>query len=243
MKTNVRMSSFLLVLMVLGGLNLFSGCAIAGEKGDGNVTRQTRNVTGFTGIDVSGAFDIYLKQASEESVVVEADNNFQPVIKTELRGTTLKIYCDKPINRPTAMKVYISVKSLTDIELSGACDVFSEGKLSFPELSLETSGASDSELELEVGKLEIDCSGASKMKFRGTATTVNADLSGACNLYAFDLVSETVILSLSGAGSAEINVSKKIQADISGAGNVKYKGSPTEVDQRVSGAGSIKKVQ
>jgi hypothetical protein len=69
------------------------------------------------------------------------------------------------------------------------------------------------------------------------------DLSGASDIFAYDLVSESYDLEISGAGNAQINVSKRIHAEISGAGSVKYKGSPTEVDQSVSGAGSIKKVQ
>ena len=56
------------------------------------------------------------------------------------------------------------------------------------------------------------------------------------------MVAETYDIEISGAGEAQINVTKKIAAEISGAGTVKYKGSPSEIDQNVSGAGSIKKV-
>ena len=44
-----------------------------------------------------------------------------------------------------------------------------------------------------------------------------------------------------GAGKAKINVSKHLDVDISGAGTILYKGSPT-VSQEISGAGSVKKV-
>jgi hypothetical protein len=140
------------------------------------------------------------------------------------------------------MKVYITVKELKHIDISGAVDIQTEGKISATELSLDASGASDSKLELAVQKLDLGCSGASKMKFTGMANTINADLSGACDIFAFDFPAESIDLSISGAGKAELQVSKKLRAQISGAGSVHYKGSPTEIDQQVSGAGSIKKV-
>jgi hypothetical protein len=69
------------------------------------------------------------------------------------------------------------------------------------------------------------------------------DLSGASDIFAFDMIAENYDIDISGAGNAHLNVSKRIRAEISGAGSIKYKGSPTEIDQQVSGAGSVTKVQ
>jgi hypothetical protein len=49
-------------------------------------------------------------------------------------------------------------------------------------------------------------------------------------------------VAISGAGSAEVYASVKLDATVSGAGNVNYKGNASEVNQHVSGAGSVKKV-
>jgi hypothetical protein len=141
------------------------------------------------------------------------------------------------------MRVYVTVKDLKHIDVSGAVDINTEGRITVPELSIDASGASDSKLELGVQKLKLDCSGASKMRFSGFATDVSMDLSGASDISGYDMLSENYDIEISGAGNAQINVSKKIRAEISGAGSVKYKGSPSEIDQSVSGAGSIKKVQ
>jgi hypothetical protein len=92
-----------------------------------------------------------------------------------------------------------------------------------------------------VQKLEVSSSGGSKLKFSGMANKVDMDVSGAVNIHAFDLLAEIASLSISGAGDAEINVTKELYADISGAGSVRYKGDPQKVDSNVSGAGSIKK--
>jgi hypothetical protein len=157
-------------------------------------------------------------------------------------GGTLVIETKKPIKHVTVMKVYVTVKDLKKIDVSGAVDINTEGRITVPELSIDASGASDSKMEIAVQKLKLDCSGASKMKFSGSATNVSMDLSGASDIFGYDMLAETYDIDISGAGNAQINVSKRIRAEISGAGSIKYRGSPSEVDQSVSGAGSIKKV-
>ena len=149
----------------------------------------------------------------------------------------------KSINNPTTLKVYITFKDIKKIETSGAADILAETRLTLSELSLHTSGASSITMGLAVQKLGLDCSGACKLKLAGTAVDVDADFSGACNVFAFDLICENFKIDLSGAGKAQIHVTKKIDAEISGAGSVHYKGNPTMVNQSVSGAGAIKKVE
>jgi hypothetical protein len=241
MKTKIFVPVFLSVIVFMGISGLCSGCDnILGVPGDGKVTKETRVVSPFDSIEVSGAFKVYLKQGSLEEVVIEADENLQPLIRAEVRGNTLVIETRKPFSNPTSLNVYITLKDLRKAELSGAVDIFTDGRLNLNEFSLHTSGASNAKMDITVKKLDLDCSGASKLKLTGSATDVSADLSGACDIFAFDLLAENFTLDLSGAGKAQINVSKKISAEISGAGNVRYKGSPTIINQSVSGAGSIK---
>jgi hypothetical protein len=244
MKSMRNTSMFLFVCLSVCLSLMIAGCnVIGGVHGNGNVLKETRKVSSFDAIEVSGAFDIILKQGTTEEVVVESDDNLLPLIRTDVVGGTLTIETKKPVNHITMMKVYVTVKDLKRIDVSGAVDIKTDGLLTVPELSIDASGASDSKFDLAVGKLKLDCSGASKIKFSGSATDVNMDLSGASDIFAFDFPAETYDIEISGAGNAQINVSKKIRAEISGAGSVKYKGSPSEVDESVSGAGSIKKVQ
>lgn len=228
--------------MFVGMTGLFASCdMLPGVHGDGNVLKETRKVSSFNGIEVSGAFDIILKQGATEEVVVEADANLLPVIKTEVVGSTLMIDTRKPVHHVTTMRVYVTVKELKRIDVSGAVDITTEGRLNLTDLEIDASGASDSKMEIAVQKLKLDCSGASKMRFSGSATEVSMDLSGATDIFGYDLLAESYDIEISGAGNAQVNVSKKIRAEISGAGSVRYKGSPTEIDQSVSGAGSIRK--
>jgi hypothetical protein len=64
-------------------------------------------------------------------------------------------------------------------------------------------------------------------------------MAGASKLEAGSLQAETVAISISGAGKAEVAASKILKVSISGAGKVTYTGNPT-VEKRISGAGSVR---
>jgi hypothetical protein len=212
-----------------------------GIHGDGKVIRETRVVPTFDAIDLSGAWDVTLKQGANQELTIETDDNIMPLVRTEVVNGVLRIDIKKPVGHTTKMALYITVKDLKNIDASGAVDIHTETRLALPELSIDASGASDVNMEVAVQKLSLDCSGASKIKLKGTATDVRMDLSGASDIFAYELLAENYGIEISGAGNCQISVSKKLHAEVSGAGTIRYKGSPTDIDQEVSGAGSIKK--
>jgi len=241
MKTNRTIINQGLFILTIFLLAVFSGCDVFGERGNGKTSSETRAVSTFNSIDVSGAFDVYITQGTVQSVIVETDENLQKFIKTKVEDNILHIETREPISHYTCMKIHLTVTELKKIDVSGAVDIRTENKLTVPDLSIDASGAADAKMDLAVQKLKIDCSGGSKLKFSGTAGEVRLDASGAVDLFAYDLVAESVYLEISGAGKAEINVTKILDAEISGAGSVRYKGSPEKVMENVSGAGSIKR--
>ena len=241
MKTNntiINQGLFLLTILMLA---VSSGCDVFGERGNGKVSSETRSVSSFNAIDVSGAFEVYITQGTTQAVIVETDENLQKLIKTRVEDNTLHIETSESISHSTCMKIHLTVTELKKIDISGAVDIRTENKLTVPDLFIDGSGAADAKMELAVQKLKIDCSGGSKFTLSGTAGEVRLDASGAVDLLAYDLVAESVYLEISGAGKAEINVTKVLDAEISGAGSVRYKGHPEKVMENVSGAGSIKR--
>jgi hypothetical protein len=229
---------------MLSGLSfMVTACDIMGEPGNGKVVKQSRNVGSFKQIETSGAFDIVLKQGPAEEVAVETDENLQNLVSTKVEGTTLEIDTKDRVGHFTKMKVYITVKELDKISASGAVNVETESPLNLENLDIECSGSVKTNMEMAIRNLKIDCSGSGKLYMKGTASRVEVDGSGAVDLFAYDLLTEEYNIDLSGAGKAEINVTKKLRAEISGAGSIRYKGSPSEISQEVSGAGTIKKAE
>ncbi len=239
-----KINHMLSMALALGFIFSFTyGCTYAaqGVKGDGNVVKQERAIGSFSGIEVGGAFKVFLTQGDKEHLVVEADENLLELIETEVRGNTLKITTSKDIKNSSAMNVYVTFKDLNSLDVSGACHLTSENKLKLGDLDLDCSGASDIMLKLSADKVNLDCSGASQMELYGMAESMDLDISGASQLDAADFEVKVCNADVSGASHGKVFVTGELSADVSGAGSLKYKGDAVIRDHEVSGAGSLKK--
>src|SRR5689334_19627985 len=96
----------------IGSLLLFSSCHFLHhrEKGSGNVIQQSRNVSNFTGVDISSAMELYIKQDSATSVKVETDDNLQRfIIVWEENGVLhIKQEDNTSLDNTGQIKVYVS---------------------------------------------------------------------------------------------------------------------------------------
>jgi Putative auto-transporter adhesin, head GIN domain len=218
-----------------------AGMAQRTIKGNGIIKKEERKVSGFKAIQIGGAFEVSLKQGSSEFCYVEADENLLEYIETRVVGGILKISTSKSIKNPKALNIYIGVKDLDLLDLSGACEFKSEGRIKTEDLELEISGASEVNLSIDVNALELDLSGASEVELVGSAKAMKADCSGASELEAFGLEVTNADIEASGASEADINVTGMLIVDASGASSIDYKGNPDSVKKDLSGAADIDK--
>lgn len=210
-------------------------------KGSGHVIKETRTLGSFNSIDVGGAFEIELVKSDEEKIVIEADDNIMPHIRTRVSGNELDIENTEDINNPTELKLTIYYKSLSELDISGAAELFSSDVLEADNLELDFSGASEVTLKLNVGSLEGDFSGASKVELEGSVRSAELDLSGATVVRAFGLEINDLELEASGAAVVKVLVLENLSISASGASSVKYKGSPSIDLHDISGASSVRK--
>lgn len=240
MKEVNKINAGLLSLIVSMAI-FFSGCVFAdGIKGNGKVVDDEREVSGFSKIEISGAFNVFIKQGNDEFLKLEAEENLISLVETEVVGDKLKIYTTKSIQPTEDMNVFLTFRDLSGMNISGACELTSQGKLDLKELDLEASGASEVYLDLEAGFLEAGFSGASEIELAGKVEKMEIGLSGASELDAYELECDYCGINVSGAGNARLFVNKELDAEVSGAADIIYRGNAA-LSSSVSGAGSIKK--
>jgi hypothetical protein len=235
--------TFFLALITLTVAGFLSGCnEIQGVNGNGNVSTEQRHVDPFSAIDVGGAFQIVLRQGDTVSLILEADENLLQHIITEVRNNQLEISTDRNIGRFEKLKAIITFKSLDEINLHGAVELWSEKSLNFNDLSIDGSGATEMEMTMTVQKLLLTLTGSSEVTLSGTAREVDSRMSGATDLKADDFETNILTMDMSGAGEADVYVTEKMDVTVTGAGDVRYRGEPQQINQNVSGAGSIEKL-
>lgn len=209
---------------------------------------EARSVKDFTGVEVSGAIDLYLSQGKEEAVAVSASNpEALSRIKTEVKNGKLHIYFDgsgwnwKTWSNNNKMKAYVTFLQIHRIEASGACNIKTADMINTDDLKIQLSGASDFSGEVKADKLKLDGSGASNFKISGTAENVQIGVSGACEVRAYDLKAGLCKIEASGASAVRITCTKELSAQASGGSNIFYKGAGLVREISASGGASVKR--
>lgn len=212
---------------------------------------QDRHLSGFHAISVMGSFDVYITQGATESVKVEAPAEVINKIITEVNGDVLKVrnkddnFSWRNIfnnNGHKKIVVYVTVKDIREISLSGSGDAFFKEGLSAPKLSLSISGSGDIVGKVNVKELETRISGPGDVSLSGNAATSSVRTNGSGDFRGRDLVTETSMIHVSGSGDASVNASKRVDASVSGSGDIRYTGGATQVSSHTSGSGSVYRI-
>jgi hypothetical protein len=232
-------------LIMMLGLNSCHFLHQEKVKGNGVVKTETRSVSDFDRVSVSGNIDIYVSNDSSNSVRVEADENLMDFIEVGVNGGKLQIRPQEGYNLKGSrdIRVYVSAPVFKEFRASGSCNIYSQNKISSPgTIDISLSGASDVKMELNAPGVNANLSGAGSIQLKGQTKDLSVDGAGSVSVECMDLMAENVDVEISGAGNAAVFASVKLDVSVSGAGDVVYKGNAV-VNQHISGSGSVKKAE
>jgi hypothetical protein len=227
-------------------LIITSACAQTTKKMVFDGAAEDRKLSGFTAINLSNAFDVYISQGTSDAVAVsKSDASGTSNIITNVSGGVLYIsYRYKGWSwsslRNNKLKAYITVKDLQKLTVSGACNVSFVDPITSDRLLVSVSGASDIEGPVKVNSLKVGASGASNISLSGTATETDFNISGACSIKSLDLITDNCAVVASGASSIRLTINKYLKANVSGASDIRYKGTVGRFETKTNGASDIK---
>lgn len=205
-------------ILLVAGMLVIAGCSRLGIKGDGMITTTNRPTADFSALEVSGAYRIQWS-SGKPALSISTDQNLLPLITTSVSGDSLHIDWKENLRPTKGITIIVSSASLSDVKLNGAISV-TASNLSGHDLKLESSGASSIVVDGSVTNLEVNLSGTTKLN--GTS-----------------LHTQTARVSLDGASYADVTVTEKLNATISGVGVLTYGGNPKSVEKNVDGVGKI----
>lgn len=205
---------------------------------------EVRELSRFHSVDLRSLGRVVLASGPEQKVEVEAEEDLQSRVRTEVQGGVLMIglrwWLGALLRVPELADVVVrvTVPELREIRLSGAGQVRSEGPLRVGDLDLRLSGAGRLLLELTAERVMARLSGAGAVELSGTAAELEIRLSGAGAVQAERLEARRVRIRASGAGECRVQASETLEAEVSGAGSVRYRGNP-RIDSRITGVGRL----
>jgi hypothetical protein len=220
---------------IIASLFLVTGCSFestdfvgpswgsGGARGSGVLTTESREVSGFTGVTVSGAAHLILEQSGTESLTITAEDNILPLLSSEVVDGRLLLGNRTGASiSPTREIVYhVTCRDLSAVSLSGAVRADLEG--------------------VDTDELEVALSGATHLTAAGRADWQHTSASGTSRIDARDLESRTARIDVSGTAWATVRVSDSLEANASGASVIEYIGTPA-VSVSVSGTAVVRQI-
>jgi hypothetical protein len=240
----MKAHTVLLLVIVLG---LMTGCIAPGIElarvaASGNTVTLTEDYTGFTKVDVSSAFRVAVNQSGEYGVEVTIDENLRDHLDVRVSGDTLYVGLRPGItftSGPNQLSATINMPALEALTLSGASRATVKGFESNDAFRAELSGASKLQGDLSAGDVWMEVSGASNVALRGEGNALKLLASGASSVDLSQFTVTDADVQLSGASQAQVNMDGTLDANLSGASKLTYKGNVTLGHLETSGASSI----
>ncbi len=193
-------------------------------KGNGTTATETRSISNATGLRVENrhrvSMDVEVRVGGAPSLVIEGDNNLVPLVHTEVRGDTLRVWTEERMDSSKPIHVRYTVPRLDNLESSGS-------------VRTEVQG-------LAGGPLSVSHTGSGYLELRGQVDRLDLHHTGSGQLYADALDSKSVVVDMVGSGRVNIGSvrGESLRVSSSGSGSFYARGIVHTLDVQVQGSGS-----
>lgn len=207
-------------------LALFTGCVFnpgsRGVRGSGIVKTESRSVSGFSSISFNSVGEVTVQQTGKESLAITAEDNILPLLESHVADNILYLTLakDGKMNPTKPIEFIVQVKSLESLKTDGVGSIEAQG--------------------IQGKRLAVAMDGVGEVTIAGSADALDLSLSGVGSYQGEKFKTKQATVRNSGMGSAVVNVSEQLDADLSGVGSIEYVGSP-QVRKSGRGLGSVKK--
>lgn len=211
-------------------------------KGNGDISTITRSTEAYDGLKAAGPMDFKLVKGKEGKISIEGDSNIMDYIVTEVKNKQLVIKVKDGFNIRPSETIVITVpyETLESVSLAGSGDIKNTETIKSDDLSVSLSGSGDIELIVSAQNIKSTITGSGDIKLKGSTTDLDVKVTGSGDFDGGNLKSTNVNAEVTGSGEINVICNGKLKARVTGSGDIKYSGTPTHKDTKVTGSGNIK---
>jgi hypothetical protein len=210
-------------------------------KGSGRITTENRTInSSFKSIEVSSAIELIVEQADKIEIRVEADDNLQKSILTEVKDGRLIVSSESNLNVSNGTrKVIVKMPVIEELEASSASRIESRTPLKGSQIYLNASSASQINLNLEIDKVNCQSSSGSTVELNGLALKLDAQASSGSTINCFRLLANEVVASASSGSSIKVHPVLSLKAEASSGASIGYDVAPKTIQKTSNSGGSV----
>lgn len=231
----MKTTNFILLVFIAS----FLQACVLGERGKGSIIMDERVLNhSFKGVKASSGLKVHLIPGTKEKVVVEAEENLQPLIKVEVHNQVLRLSTTK--NILNSRNVYVTYISLNQIEATSGAEIISDEVLKSKNLILHAKSGAEIKLDILSEKTMAQASSGGDLLLSGKVIDLSVKAVSGADIRAKELQSKKCMAEASSGGSILLNVEESLMAQAKSGGSIRYYGKPKESRIKNSTSGSIK---
>ncbi len=211
-----------LVFLCCAGI-LIASCSKDIVRGNGPVVTETRLLSNFTEVSVSGSTNVFITYGNNFSIQVKGYSNLLPHFETRLVNNILYLGYESGVNvHNDNTEVFITMPLIRSLSTEGSGDINTTGQFDYTD-------------EFRARVMGSGSIGFSK----GNAQRFISKIEGSGNIHAFGLETAEADITTSGSGNTEISASSTLKVKITGSGNVYYRQTPS-ITAEITGSGVVR---
>jgi hypothetical protein len=251
--------TYLALVLLFPTLSVASGCQST-VTGSGEIATWERAYTDFNRIEIGQAFDVQINRADNYRVSITIDKKLYEYLKIDQRGDTLRIGLKSSyIYVDTIQQAIVTLPDLHRLELSDASKAVVSGFSVSHSLDFELRDASRLDLGHTIagncnfslsdasqvsGNIEMDdgefrLNDSSTLELEGSADNIKIDAASSSDVILSDFPVVTADVELSASSYAVINVSSRMDVNLSAASTLEYIGNPKLGKLNMSGDSTL----
>lgn len=220
-------------IILISSLFLFTQIGIA----------QSKNVDSFNSVEISGSISAELIASDEERVeykITKGDAK-NLIIKTTKNNLIVKTDGKWYKGTQTSAKVKIYYKSFDDLEVSSGSSVSVQDHIKVDNFDLEVSSGSTCNIAISADLIDIEVSSGSTLTLDGRADRSDIEVSSGSSFRAMDFSTGSADVEVSSGSTAQLEVTRAIDGDVSSGSTLRYSGDPSKVDVEKDISSSVSK--
>lgn len=192
---------------------------------------------GFDEVEINGYFEVKINKGD---YLFKSQDNSE--FNYSVVGSKLIVESkdsDNFFNKKYTLE--LQLPELKELELNSAAVAEIKG-FDNERIDIKISGANKCKMDINPETLDLEINGAAKVDMNGSSNMLNLEINGASKLDGAKFQTQTAKVDIAGASKVELWVEESLDATVSGASVLNYKGLP-EINSDVSGFSSIKPIQ
>lgn len=206
------------------------------QKSSAPLVSQSLEET-FDEVEINGHFEVKIKKGDYQ-FKSEDDSDFSYSIsggKLTIKSKDSENFFNKKY------ELELQLPELRELELNSAAVAEISG-FDNERMDIRISGANKCQIDINPQFLDLEINGAAKVDMNGSSEQLNLEINGASKLDGVGFKAQQAMVDIAGASKVELWVEESLDATVSGASVLNYKGLP-EINSDVSGFSSIKPIQ